>query len=134
MQLLLKIEQGTLIDSFSSLELKKLLYMTEKRIRYASHPALKHSAVYFKSGSLYSCQPEEGFKCVKYQGNKKNLLNSVAIIEQPGEELLHYLVVVTSNVLRVNSAVAHQTLAMRIHRLLEKRQRERLKKKLATAE
>lgn len=128
MQLLLKIEQGTLIDPFSSLELKKLLYITEKRIRYASHPALKHSAVYFKSGSLYSCEPEENFACGKYQGNKKNLLNSVAIVEQKGDELLHYLVVVTSNVLRVNSAVAHQTLAMHIHRLLEKRQQERLKK------
>jgi hypothetical protein len=67
-------------------------------------------------------------------GNRKNLLNSVAIIEQQQEEeLLHYLVVVTSNVLRVNSAVAHQTLAMRIHRLLEKRQKERLRKKV-TAE
>lgn len=131
LQLLVKIEQGTLIDAFSSLELKKLLYMTEKRIRYASHPALKHSAVYFKSGSLYSCQPEEDFECGKYQGNKKNLLNSVAIIEeQRGDEWLHYLVVVTSNVLRVNSAVAHQTLAMRIHRLLQKRNRERLKKRV----
>ena len=130
LQLLLKIEQGTLIDRFSSLELKKLLYMTEKRIRYASHPALKHSAVYFKSGSLYSCEPEPDFKCGKYQGNKKNLLNSVAIVEQHGEELLHYLVVVSSNVLKVNSAVAHQTLALRIHRLLENRQNERLKKKV----
>ncbi len=129
LQLLLKIEQGTLIDRFSSLELKKLLYLTEKRIRYASHPALKHSAVYFKSGSLYSCTPEEGFECGKYQGNRKNLLNSIAIIEQQGEELLHYLVIVSSNVLKVNSAVAHQTLAMRIHRLLENRQQERLKKR-----
>jgi hypothetical protein len=133
-RLLLKLEQGKLIDPFSSLELKKLLYMTEKRIRYASHPALKRSAVYFKSGSIYSCEPEPDFECGKYMGNRKNLLNSVAIIEQQQEEeLLHYLVVVTSNVLRVNSAVAHQTLAMRIHRLLEKRQKERLRKKV-TAE
>lgn len=125
LKLLLKMEQGQLIDSFSSLELKRLLYMTEKRIRYASHPALKNAAVYFKSGSLYSCQPEPDFNCGKYQGNKKNLLNSVAIIEeQQGDSFLHYLVVVTSNVLRVNSAVAHQTLAMRIHRLLQQRNRE----------
>jgi len=33
----------------------------------------------------------------------------------------HYLVAVMSNVLRVNSAVAHQTLAMRIHRLIVSR-------------
>lgn len=125
---LLRMEQGRLIDTFSSRELKRLLYMTEKRIRYASHPALKPAAVYFKSGSLYSCRPEEGFECKKYMGNKKNLLNSVAIIEEgEGAAELHYLVVVTSNVLRVNSAVAHQTLAMRIHRLLQARNRERPK-------
>ncbi len=123
--LLLRMEQGRLIDPFSSLELKRLLYMTEKRIRYASHPALKHSAVYFKSGSLYSCEPEPDFECGKYIGNKLNLLNSVAIVEEPQTEgLLHYLVVITSNVLRVNSAVAHQTLAMRIHRLLQRRYEE----------
>ncbi len=123
--LLLRVEQGRLIDPFSSLELKRLLYMTEKRIRYASHPALKHSAVYFKSGSLYSCEPEPDFECGKYIGNRLNLLNSVAIVEEPQTEgLLHYLVVITSNVLRVNSAVAHQTLAMRIHRLLQRRYEE----------
>ncbi len=129
LSLLLRMEQGRLIDPFSSLELKRLLYMTEKRIRYASHPALKRAAVYFKSGSLYSCQPEPDFECEKYQGNMKNLLNSVAIIEEQQGALLHYLIVVTSNVLRVNSAVAHQTLAMRIHRLLEAENRQRLKKR-----
>lgn len=133
--LLLRMEQGRLIDPFSSLELKRLLYMTEKRIRYASHPALKQAAVYFKSGSLYSCRPEPGFVCRKYQGNKKNLINSVAIIEeQQGESLLHYLIVVTSNVLRVNSAVAHQTLAMRIHRLLQQRYIEGIKLRSGGAE
>ncbi len=124
--LLLRVEQGRLIDPFSSLELKRLLYMTEKRIRYASHPALKHAAVYFKSGSFYSCQPDPEKECEKYQGDRLNLLNSLAIIEeqQAGREL-HYLVVVSSNVLLVNSSVAHQTLAMRIHRLLEQRDKVR---------
>lgn len=133
--LLLRLEQGRLVDPFSSLELKRLLYMTEKRIRYASHPALNQAAVYFKSGSLYRCAPEAGFVCDKYQGNRQNLLNSLAIIEeQQGESLLHYLIVVSSNVLRVNSAVAHQTLAMRIHRLLERRAKERLKIRSEAAE
>ncbi len=96
--------------------------MTQKRIRYASHPALNDSVVYFKSGSLYSCQPEPGFRCGKYKGNKRNTLASVAIIETEKEGRdLHYLVVVISNVLRVNSAVAHQTLALRIHRMIEAR-------------
>lgn len=120
MRYLLRMEQGRLVDPSSSLELKRLLYMTQRRIRYASSPALTQSAVFFKSGSLYRCQPEPDFQCLKYQGNVENVMNSVAIIESPaGEPRLHYLVVVTSNVLRKNSAVEHQTLATRIHRLIE---------------
>jgi len=122
--LLLLMEQGRLVDDYSSTELKRLLYMTQRRIRYASHPALNEYAVYFKSGSLYSCRPEEGFRCRKYMGNKLNLLASLAVVEGPGTSLdYHYLVVVSSNVLYVNSAVAHQTLAMRIHRMIEARHR-----------
>lgn len=120
MQYLLRLEQGRLVDVFSSREIKRLIYMTERRIRYASSPALNDAAVYFKSGSLYRCKPEPDFVCRKYQGNVDNLLNSVAIVESPaGERRLYYLVVVMSNVLRKNSAVVHQTLATRIHRLLE---------------
>ena len=122
MQLTLKMEQGQLVDRWSSLQLKRLLYMTERRIRYASAPALNAAAVYFKSGSLYSCKTEPGFSCGKYQGNVKNYMNSLAIIESPAAKPeLQYSVALISNVLKVNSAVAHQTLAMRIHRLLEKR-------------
>lgn len=122
-KVLLMLEKGQLVDEFSSREIKRLLYMTERRIRYVSHPALNDSAVFFKSGSLYSCEPEEGFRCGKYQGNKRNTLASVAIIETEKEGRdLHYLVVVISNVLRVNSAIAHQTLGLRIHRMIEARQ------------
>ena len=121
MEYLLLMEQGKLVDEYSSRHLKRLLYMTERRIRYASAPALKDAAVYFKSGSLYSCQPEEGFKCGKYKGNKMNYMNSIAIVESPaGDYKLNYIVTLVSNVLRKNSAVAHQTLATRIQRLLEK--------------
>ena len=127
LRLLYKLETGQLVDAWSSREMKRLLYMTQKRIRYASHPALKDAAVYFKSGSLYSCAPEEGFVCRKYMGNKRNLLTSLAIVEDPAASPQnHYMVVVTSNVLKVNSAVAHQTLAMRIHRLIESRHRDKL--------
>lgn len=118
--LLFRLEAGALVDAWSSRELKRLLYMTQRRIRYASHPALNDAAVYFKSGSLYQCLPEST-TCRKYEGDKTNRLASVAIIESPaGQPRLHYLVAVMSNVLRINSAVAHQTLAMRLHRLLEK--------------
>jgi hypothetical protein len=120
MEFLLRLEQGKLVDEFSSREIKRLLYMTQRRIRYASSPALADAAVYFKSGSLYRCRPEPDFVCRKYQGNVENLLNSVAIVESPADERrLYYLVVVMSNVLRKNSAVEHQSLATRVHRLLE---------------
>jgi hypothetical protein len=120
MRFLLLMEQGRLVDIFSSREIKRLLYMTERRIRYASSPTLGDSAVYFKSGSLYSCKAEPGFKCKKYHGNVKNYMNSVAIVETPaGVKHLHYLATLISNVLYKNSAVDHQTLATVIHRMIE---------------
>ena len=113
---LMRMEQGRLVDAWSSLQLKKLLYMTQWRIRYASSPALSDAAVYFKSGSFYRCRPEPGFVCRKYEGNVQNLMNSVAVVESPG---LYYMVTITSNVLRKNSALEQQTLATRLHRLLQ---------------
>ncbi len=117
---LLRLEEGRIVDRFSSLEIKRLLYMTDRRIRYASSPALRDAAVYFKSGSLYQCKPEPGFKCRKYHGNVRNLMNSVAIVEYPaGRPRLYYMVAIMSNVLRKNSAVDHQTLGTRIQRLIQ---------------
>jgi hypothetical protein len=122
MQYLLRMEKGELVDEWSSRALKRLLYMTERRIRYASSPALRDAALYFKSGSLYSCQPEEGFKCGKYKGNKRNYMNSIAVVEADVDGVrLHYIVTLVSNVLRENSAVAHQTLGTRIHQLIRQR-------------
>ena len=117
---MLLLEQGRLVDPWSSVQIKRLLYLTDRRIRYASSPALRDSAVYYKSGSLYSCRQEKGFTCGKYQGNVRNFLNSVATVEtsEEGREL-HYIVAVVSNVLRKNSAVEHQTLGTRIHRIVQ---------------
>ncbi len=121
LRFMLRLEQGRLVDEFSSRQIKLLLYLTERRIRYASSPALRDSAVYFKSGSLYSCQKEEGFTCKPYAGNRKNYMNSAAIIESPAaERRLHYIATLISNVLRKNSAVDHQTMGTRIHRLIER--------------
>lgn len=114
---LLRLEQGRMIDEWSSLEIKRLMYMTEKRIRFASAPRLSDCAVYFKSGSLYRCQPEPGFQCGKYRGNRDNYMNSVAIVERPDGKI--YLVALMSNVLRINSAVEHQTLATFIDRIID---------------
>ncbi|MGB5563935.1 MAG: serine hydrolase [Sedimenticolaceae bacterium] len=120
MRYLLRMEQGRLVDEFSSRQIKRLLYMTERRIRYASSPALTDSAVYFKSGSLYECKKEPDFKCGAYKGNVRNYMNSVAIIEYPpGDNRLFYMSTLISNVLRENSAVDHQTMGTRIHRLIQ---------------
>jgi hypothetical protein len=51
----------------------------------------------------------------------------VAIIESPAAQRKNfYMVVVMSNVLRKNSAVAHQTLATRIQRLIKSYHRKQL--------
>ena len=122
---LVRMEQGQLVDEWSSRALKRLLYQTECRIRYASSPKLRDAGLYFKSGSLYSCQPEEGFKCRKYKGNKRNFMNSVAIVEAEVDgKQLHYITIIISNVLKENSAVAHQTLGTEIHRLIKERHAE----------
>ena len=124
-RLMLMMEQGKLVDPWTSLQVKRLLYMTERRIRYASSPALAGAAVYFKSGSLYKCQAEEGFHCGPYKGNVRNYMNSVVIVESPAEgRRLHYVVTVISNVLRKNSAATHQELATRIQHLVEDMHRE----------
>lgn len=126
MRLVMKMEQGTLVDAFSSLEIKRMLYVTERRIRYASSPALRDAAVYFKSGSLYKCEPEPDFKCRKYHGNVKNYMNSLAVVEAPaGDAQVVYAVTLMSNVLRRNSAVDHQTFATRVHELILEHHAER---------
>ncbi len=98
--------------------MKRLIYFSRPRYRYASSPALASARVYFKSGSLFECAPEPGFKCLQYRGNKVNLMHSVAIVESADKV---YLVALMSNVLRLNSAVEHQTIATLIERLIQGR-------------
>jgi hypothetical protein len=120
MEFMLLMEEGRLVDEWSSRQMKRLLYMTERRIRYASSPKLNDAAVYFKSGSLRKCKEEEGFKCTAYHGNVMNYMNSVAIIEQEIDGVkLHYIAIVISNVLRQNSAVDHQKIGTEIHRQMK---------------
>lgn len=120
MTLLLKMEGGELVDEWSSRQLKRLLYMTERRIRYASAPVLADAAVYYKSGSLYKCDKSGGAKCVAYSGDIYNYMNSVAIVEQEIDGVkLQYMVTVISNVLGKNSAVDHQSFGTRVHNLIK---------------
>ncbi len=119
---LLKLEQGKVVDRWSSLEMKRLMYFTRRRYRYASSPALADAAVYFKSGSLYQCRPEPDYQCGQYRGNATNLMHSVAIVESPasGDRQRVYLISMMSNVLKVNSAAEHLEIATQIEQLLQR--------------
>jgi len=123
-RLLLRLEQGRLVDAWSCLELKRFLYTTTRRIRYVFAPELAGSAVFFKSGSVYGCKPEPGYACKKFQGNRQNLMNSVAILESParGPDQRRYLVALMSNVLKVNSAWDHSRIGAAIDRAVRIRE------------
>ena len=118
MKFLVQLEQGNIIDEASSLEMKRLMYMTDRRIRYAQSPVLKEAAVYFKSGSLYKCDRSKGEACGKYMGNVTNFMNSVIIVEHPDN--CTYMVVLMTNVLRKNSASDHLYLASSIDKIIKK--------------
>lgn len=121
-QYMFLMEKGELVDPWSSLEIKRLLYLTEKRIRYASSPVLWEYAVYFKSGSWYGCKPEKGFNCRKYHGNVRNFMNSVTMIESVDQkQKLHYIAVVLSNVLKVNALEDHKRMGTEVHQLIQAR-------------
>lgn len=122
---LLRLEQGRLVDAWSSLEMKRYLYMTKRRYRYVYAPELAQAAVYFKSGSQFRCRPEEGYKCGKYLGNEQNAMNSVLIVEspaRPGADQKRYLVALTSDVRKVNSAWDHSRLGAAIEEIIRSRQ------------
>lgn len=114
MKWLTALESGNISDVASSVEIKRLMYLTDRRIRYAHAPVLDSAAVYFKSGSLYGCKP--GTSCGKYRGNRMNFMNSVCIVEQP--DGTRYLVALMTNVLGRNSGYDHQLLATRIDRMI----------------
>lgn len=110
------LEHGQIVDTASSLEMKRLMYLTDTRIRYASNARLKEAALFFKSGSLYKCKEEEGFSCGKYMGNVFNYMNSVCIVEHL--DGTHYFVVLMTNVLKKNSNIDHNVLAGNIDKLI----------------
>ncbi len=114
---LLRMEQGRLVDEWTSLETKKLIYFSRSRYRYASAPILNKAGVFFKSGSFYQCVEEEGFTCKAYAGNKTNIMNSIAVVESEGRV---YLVALMSNILRTNSAVEHQRIATEVEKLIQR--------------
>ncbi len=133
-RLVFRIEQGLLVDEWSSLQMKKYMYLTKRRYRYSYAPELADAAVFFKSGSLYSCRPEEGFVCGKYMGNRINLMNSVAVVEGPGDSELHYLATLMSNVLKFNSAWDHSRIAAAVHGTMQTNVAQKLRETASETE
>ena len=117
MKFLVQLEQGKVVDKESSLEMKRLLYLTDRRIRYAKSPRLDDAAVYFKSGSYYKCDREKNPNCASYAGNVFNYMNSVIIVEHPNG--IKYIACLMSNVLNKNSAGAHMYLASKIDDIID---------------
>ncbi|SEA33197.1 serine hydrolase [Bizionia paragorgiae] len=122
MQFLVKLEQGAIVDHETSLEMKRLLYSTDRRIRYARSPRLDSAAVYFKSGSYYKCDRTKNPNCSDYAGNVFNYMNSVIIVEHPNGT--KYIVCLMSNVLNKNSAGAHMYLASKIDDIINKNNKD----------
>jgi hypothetical protein len=118
MKFMFALESGKVVNERISLEIKRLMYITDRRIRYAGSSSLDNDAVYFKSGSFYSFKPEPGFVKKNYAGNKFNYMNSVAIVEKQDSTQKKYMVALMSNVLRKNSANEHHALAKRIDELI----------------
>ncbi|WP_067147211.1 serine hydrolase [Pseudotamlana agarivorans] len=116
MKFLVALEQGNIHDKESSLEMKRLIYLTDRRIRYAQSPKLKEAAVYFKSGSFYKCDRAKNPSCGDYQGNVFNYMNSVIIVEHPNGK--KYMVCLMTNVLNKNSAWEHLNLANKIDEII----------------
>ncbi len=116
MKWLVSLERGDIVDPATSLEIKRLLYLTDTRVRYANNKSLKDAAVYFKSGSLYKCNGKADDPCGKFKGNVENYMNSVAIVER-GDSVV-YLVALMTNVLRKNSNIDHNLLAGKVDKLV----------------
>lgn len=129
-----RLEQGRLVDEWSSLQMKKYLYLTKRRYRYAYAPELGDDAVFFKSGSLYSCRPEEGFVCQKYMGNVRNMMNSLSIVEGDTADDPAYIAALLSNVLKFNSAWDHSRIAAAVHETFRTNKAQSLRESASSAE
>jgi hypothetical protein len=116
MKYLVQLERGAVIDDSSSLEMKRILYITDRRIRYAGSPRLDSARVYFKSGSFYSCDKTKSTPCGDYAGNKFNYMNSVITVEHKNGK--KYIVCLMTNVLSKNSAGEHLYLASAIDKVI----------------
>lgn len=79
-QWMLRVEQGRMVDEWSSRELKKMLYLTRRRARYLYTHKLDNFGAFFKSGSFYRFTAN-AVSHAKYEGDEINVLNSLIEID-----------------------------------------------------
>ncbi len=116
---LVAMEKGQLVDLWTSLEMKRLLYVTDKRVRWAGAAELREAAVFFKSGSLFRCGGRG--PCGDYAGNTWNFLAAVADVQMPQRDPpIHYLVGAISNVLGQYSIPEHDRVGGAVQILMER--------------
>ncbi|MEE8408541.1 MAG: hypothetical protein V3T05_02955 [Myxococcota bacterium] len=78
-QWMVRVEQGRMVDEFSSLELKRMLYLTRRRVRYFYTKKLNEFGAFFKTGSLYRFS--ENAERIQYQGDLINVLNALVEVD-----------------------------------------------------
>jgi hypothetical protein len=100
------------------------MFLSMRRFRYVFAAVVGLAASFFKSGSLYSCKAEEGFRCGRYMGNGRNFMNSVVTVETPAGPTPDsvYIVSMISNVLRFNSAWDHSRFGAAIQEMVRTRE------------
>lgn len=109
LQWMVRVEQGRMVDEWSSLELKKMLYLTRRRVRYLHTHLLDNFAAFFKSGSLYRFN--EGSPHIQYEGDKINVLNSLIEIDTspPPTEIVQVVAGSTENAMSTPAKAKPET-------------------------
>jgi len=100
LRLLLKLEQGRIVDAFSSREMKRLMYMTQRRIRFASSPALSGCGRLFQIRVSLPLSTRARVHVSQYEGNVEKHDELPGDRRIAGRQIgtLHYLVALMSNV------------------------------------
>ncbi len=119
MRYLLRLEQGRLVDVFSSREIKRLIYLTEVASATPSSPALAavgrvlqvRLAVPVRERSRLQLQAVRGQRqeLHEFDGDRR-------VTGRRTQAVLHRTLV--TNILRKNSAGEHQALAIRLQQLI----------------
>ena len=119
------MEEGRLATVWSSRKIKRLMYVTERRIRYAVGPRRSPTPPCTSSPGRCTSAPEPGFRCGQYMGNVRTTELDRDVEWPAGPRKLYYMVALISNVLGRTRRPGDRTpaLAARIHRLIGERAR-----------